>query len=176
MQKIYPTPEERAEVVIKKLEHIIKSGKDKIAKETSPSNIQALKGISYKKWQDAARIEIANAIVNAILDEIKINKAFIAFLMTLGSCLTTLGFLGAILVWGSPPKLLVAVVGIVIGIVLIVLGVLWFASKNVGDIIADRRKAKIARLNNLNEQVKKMESYLLTKQKSLKNDIDYIKR
>lgn len=174
MRKFYPTPEERAELVIKKLEQIIKDNKEKMAQKalTPVEILNTPQGMSYKKWQDAAKVEMALAIRNAVLDEVKNNQMFQAFLMTTGICLTTLGFLGAAIAWGSIPKVLVATASSIIGIVLLVIGATWLLSGSIGEIIANRRQAKIARLNNLNEQVKKMENYLTDKKNHLKNEME----
>ncbi|MGD9639056.1 MAG: hypothetical protein AB7U85_08365 [Alphaproteobacteria bacterium] len=174
MKSFYPTPEERAELVVKKLEMVIRKGRDETAKKVvmPDQSVHMMQGISYKKWQEAAKVEIAYAIRNAVLDEVKSSRMIQAFLMIAGSCCATLGFLGIGVVWGNMPKILIAVAAIATGAFLLFLGLTWFVSGSIGKIISDQRKAKIARINNLNEQIKKMESYLLSRKDYLKNNID----
>lgn len=171
MRKFYPTPEERAEIVIKKMEQFIRTGRERIAKQAD-NKVNVMQGISYKKWQDAAKTEIALAIRNAVLDEVKDNKFSQNILMTVGACFVTLGFLGAGIAWGSIGKVLAAALSVIVGIILLAIGVTWLLSGSIGEIISDKRKARIARINNLEKQIKKMESFLLNKKTTLKEEID----
>lgn len=174
MNERYPTPEERADVVIMNLEKVIRESRES-------HNVGRLvhgarpKGMSFKKWQDAAREEIASAIRNSERVDSHNANLFNRFLMVCGACLASLGSMGIYVAWGKADKALVGAAGIVLGIVFIAMGSEWLVRRTIEDIMAERRARKLARIKDLDKQVKRLEAYLEDKRDFLKDELDKLR-
>ncbi len=165
MPRLDPTPEQRADMVIKKLEKVIKD-----SKESSAANKG---GMSYRKWQNEARKEIISAILNAERCQSYKSNFFNRFLMLVGATTASLGFLGAIVAYGQTGRSLVAAVCVALGIIFIVMGFEWLTINNVKLYFSQRRDRKLARINDLDRQIKVLEQYLEDRLDDVKKESGY---
>jgi len=157
-----PTPEQRADLVIKKLEKVIKE-----SKEASSANKG---GMSYRKWQNEAKKEIISAILNAERCQAAKSNFFNRFLMLVGATTASLGFLGAIVAYGQTGRSLVAGVCILLGIIFITMGFEWLTLNQIKLYFSQRRNRRMARINDLDKQIKVLEQYMEDRRDELKKE------
>ena len=169
LAKPNPTPEERAELIIRRLEQIIHEEK---AKRVSVIKSKQT-GMSYRKWQDTARMEITAAIHNAeriaTIDAWVINR----LLMIGGSCLVSIGFLGAVFAMDRIDREIAAAVAAVFGVVFLSIGCEWPIRRAAKTYKAKKRAEAISRIINIDKQIKMMERHLQDKKDALKQEINY---
>lgn len=141
----HPTPEQRADFVLRRLEQFIRDGRT------------IAEGMSFKQWQDMARIEIANAIIDAENDH---QDDFIVsrrLLFTVASALVTIGFWGALLAFERAHYLIVATICGVAGLWLFAVIGEWRVRKYVKGRRAKKRARVLRRVENLTGRIRKME-------------------
>lgn len=161
-----PTPEERAEMAVRRLERFIREGGSKVS-DTGRS------GMSFKKWQDMAKVEIAAAVREAEIAEAAESKVFNLFLVVSGSCLVSLGFLGAVVAFGQMDKTFAAYTAGALGGVFLATSIVLMIRgyfKRVGAMI---RASRISRIEQLDLQIKKMERMLEEKKGILRREIEF---
>ncbi len=107
-----PTPEERAEYVIQRLAQFIRDGR---------SN----DGMPFKQWQDMARAEIANAVVDATHKIQKDDVVTKRLLFTMASALVTIGFWGTAFAFNKVEYLFTAVICTLAGLILFSVALGW---------------------------------------------------
>src|SRR3990167_4438821 len=94
----HPTPEQRAEFVLKRLEQFIRDGRT------------ISEGMNFKQWQDMARSEIAGAIVEAeqtYQDDYIVTRRL---LFTIASATVTIGFWGTVMAFQKASFLVGAII------------------------------------------------------------------
>lgn len=79
-----PTPEQRADFLVRRLENLIREGKNDSG------------GMSFSTWQVMARAEIANAIVDAASKRRHEERAVNRLIVTASSTFITIGFWGMV--------------------------------------------------------------------------------
>ena len=152
----HPTPEERANFVIIRLEQFIRKGRS------------FDEGMSFKKWQTMAGNEIAMAIAEAE-DICGKNESIIRHLIfVLASAIVTIGFWAAAASLDNVDHFLAGIICMIAGAVLLfVIGVWRFQTWN------NRRKTTVRiqnmkRIGYLNKRIKQLEIDLSKEEKSLK--------
>jgi len=157
-----PSPDERAQYVIMRLEQFIREGRT------------FAEGMSFKIWQAMAKVEIAIAIAEAELGQQKEEAVTKRLLFTFAAALVTVGFWGTAV---SLHKVGYLVGGIVCGVSgLALMGVAgewrfrkWNKSRN-----AVKRRKSLARIESINRRIKRLESDLEKEEKRLKDKIKKI--
>ena len=150
-----PSPDERAEYVILRLEQFIRDGRT------------FDEGMSFKIWQAMAKTEIAIAIAEAELGQQKEETVTKRLLFTFAAALVTVGFWGTAV---SLHKVGYLVGGIICGLAgLVLMGVAgeWRFRKWRLNRQASKRRRALARVEDLNRRIKRLESDLEKEEKRL---------
>jgi len=154
-----PTPEQRAEFVVRRLEQFIRE------------NRSASEGMSFQKWQEMARTEIANSIVDAENeyqdDDVVSNRLVIS----IAACFVTIGFWGTLLAFDKAHYLLVAIICAVAGIWLFAVAGEWRFRRFFRARKALKRARSLRRVESLSRRIKRMESELEDEAKELEKSI-----
>ncbi|SBW12587.1 conserved hypothetical protein [uncultured Alphaproteobacteria bacterium] len=167
-----PTPEDRAQIVVRILEQAIREGRN----ETSLRTKSGRPGLSFRQWQDIAAVEIANAIRDAEAEVTKRKGVGNRIAMTLGACLVTLGFFGAAVAWGRVDRTLAAVASLAAGAGLLMtameipLRLSWRKAR------AKRRARKFENIRSLDKQIRALERFLEDKKETLEEQIEPLRR
>lgn len=167
-----PTPEDRAQIVVRILEQAIREGRN----ETSLRTKSGRPGLSFRQWQDIAAVEIANAIRDAESEVSKRKGVGNRIAMTLGACLVTLGFFGAAVAWGRVDRTLAAVASLAAGVGLLLaameipLRLSWRKAR------AKRRARKFENIRSLDKQIRALERFLEDKKETLEEQIEPLRR
>ena len=143
-----PTPEERAEYVILRLEQFIRDG----------SKIN--EGMSFKKWQAMAKTEIAIAVAEAENSQKhdEINSRRVLFISA--AAMVTIGFWGTAVSFHNVGNLAAGIICTVAGLVLLGFGGGWRARKWNNRRQGKERRRSLARIENLNKRIKRLETAL----------------
>ena len=154
-----PTPEERAEFVMQRLEQFIRDGRT------------VSEGMNLKKWQDMARVEIANAIeesqTTAQDDEVVTKR----LLFTFGAAFTTIGFWGGLWAYDQLHYVGAAFLCGAAGLIMIGVAMEWRFRKYWKKRQVGVRQKSLRRCQDLTRRIKKMEHELEKEEKRLKKDL-----
>jgi hypothetical protein len=142
-----PSPQERADYIVRKLEQFIRAGKSE-------------GGLSFKTWQALARAELANAFAD--LEQRRARQradlTMRRILVVAASSLVTIGFWGAVLAvdhrYGQVPALLLFVAGLVLAAMAMELGI----RHALGRLERRRRRAAFGRIENFDRQLQQLEA------------------
>ena len=139
-----PSPEERAEFVVKRLEEFIREKK-------TPE------GMSFKHWQALGKAEIASAIAAAVKEQTGGDASLKRVLFTGAAGLVTVGFWGMAVSLGRADYLLAGAVCFIAGIVF--LGFLgeWSLSRWRDTRRARERMETLVRVGDLDRRLKALE-------------------
>ncbi len=154
-----PSPDERAEYVILRLEQFIREGRT------------FDEGMSFKIWQAMAKVEIAIAIAESELGQQKEESITRRLLFTFAAALVTVGFWGTAV---SMHKVGYLVGGIVCGLAgLALMGVAgeWRFRKWKKTRQANKRRKSLARIEGINRRIKRLENDLEKEEKRLEKKI-----
>lgn len=162
------TPEQRADMVVRKLEQAIRDNRQTLP---SPNGKKGASGMSLSKWQDVARVEITSAIRNAQREKTSESWMVNRLLMGTGAAVTALGFLGTVFSSGGGHRQLAAYVAVGVGLIFLMLGCEWPITKNRAKKKAEKRAKQLAKLNDLDKQIKRMEAHLENKKNIMKNEM-----
>ena len=150
-----PTPEERAQCVLMRLEQFIREGRA----------IDA--GMSFKKWQAMARTEIAIAITEAEnsqdQDEINIRR----ILFVAAAAMITIGFWGTAVSFNHVEHLAAGIICASSGAVLLLVIGQWRFQKWNNCRSAKERAKRLKHIENLNRRIKRLEMELVKEEESL---------
>lgn len=152
----HPTPEQRAEFVLRRLEQFIRDGRT------------IAEGMSFKQWQDMARSEIANAIIEAeqnCQDDYIVTRRL---LFTVASATVTIGFWGTVMAFQKAGFLVVAIIFGITGIWLFAVIGEWPLRKYFRGRAANNRARTLYRVEGLTKRIRKMEIELKGEEKRLK--------
>jgi len=155
-----PSPEERAEFVIMRLEQFIREGRT------------FAEGMSFKVWQAMAKVEIAIAIAEAELGQQQDDVVTKRLLFTFGAALVTVGFWGTAVSLHKVGYLAGAIVTGLAGFVLIGVAGEWRFRKWRKRRQAKKRRLALARIEGLNRRIKRLESDLEKEEKRLKGMVN----
>lgn len=167
-----PTPEDRAQIVVRILEQAIREGRN----ETSLRTKSGRPGLSFRQWQDIAAVEIANTIRDAEAEVVKRKGVGNRIAMTLGACLVTLGFFGAAVAWGRVDRTLAAVASLAAGAGLLLTAMEIPIRLSWRKARAKRRARKFENIRSLEKQIRALERFLEDKKEALEEQIEPIRR
>ncbi len=150
-----PTPEERAEYVMMRLEQFIREGRT------------ISEGMPFKKWQAMAKTEIAIAVAQSESEARKDDPVTRRLLFMTAACLTTIGFWGAVVSIHKIAYFTTAVVCGVAGLGLLYAAGEWRFRKWWRKRNQRQRTERLANIENLNKRIKKLEQELKKQEKIL---------
>lgn len=151
-----PTPEERAAFIMQRLEQFIREGRT------------LSEGMNLQKWQDMAKIEIANAIVEAQVDNQDDDQVTKRLLFTFGASFTTIGFWGGLWAYDQAHYIAVAFLCGAAGLVMIGVALEWRVRKFWKRRQVGVRQKALRRCQDLTRRIKQMEFELEKEEKRLK--------
>jgi len=154
-----PSPEQRADFVVKRLEQFIREGRT------------LAEGMNLKQWQDMARFEIANALIaaeNVHRDKDVISKRL---LFTIAASLVTIGFWGTLFAFDKVHYLVVAIIFALTGIILLAIVGEWRLMKYFRRHQARQRQQSLYRVEDLTRRIKRMEKELKAESKALQSKL-----
>ncbi len=154
-----PSPEQRADFVVKRLEQFIREGRT------------LAEGMNLKQWQDMARFEIANAVKAA--ENVHRDKGQVSrrLLFTVAASLVTIGFWGTLFAFDKVHYLVVAIIFTLTGIVLLAIVGEWQLMKYFRRHQARQRQETIYRVEDLTRRIKRMEKELKAETKALQSKL-----
>ncbi len=156
-----PTPQQRADYLVRKLENLIRQGKSE-------------RGMSFKTWQAMARSELSNAFADFERQLVKSRQdALGKRLILVGvSMLLTIGFWGCVLTVDRRYGDLVAQIFTGAGILLaVILGEMAFRRMAARYKIVSREKS-FERIEDFDKQLKRLEAEIWLKLKKAKEQAD----
>ena len=151
----HPTPEERAQCVIMRLEQFIREGRT------------IDEGMSLKKWQAMALTEIAVAIAEAekCQDHEEINSRRVLFVAAVA--MVTIGFWGTAVSFHHVGHLVAGIICAGAGaVLLLVIGHWRFRKWNNRRNVKERAK-RLKRVENLNKRIKRLEMELVKEEEAI---------
>jgi hypothetical protein len=156
-----PTPVERADVIVKRLEKFIREGRSQRG------------GISFKHWQELAVHEVNNAILDAERHWRK-DQRFVTRGLTMGAaCLITIGFWGTLLAADVAPDRQTAAIILIIagGALMAVLGT-WGVRRLDRYYQMGRRRDHFARVFLFDRQLAQLDRDLEKRLKEIEETLD----
>ena len=156
-----PTPMERADVIVKRLEKFIREGRSERG------------GISFKRWQELAVHEVNNAILDAERHWRK-DQRFVTRGLTIGAaCLITIGFWGTLLAADVAPDRQTAAIILIIagGALMAVLGT-WGVRRLDRYYQVGRRRDHFARVFLFDRQLAQLDRDLEKRLKEIEETLD----
>jgi len=159
-----PSPEEHADFIMQRLEQFIREGRT------------ISEGMNLQKWQDMAKTEIANAIVQSqisVEDDDVITKRL---LFTFGASFTTIGFWGGLWAYDKLHYIAAAMICGMAGLIMISIAMEWRFRKFWKRRQLVNRQKSLRRCQDLTRRIKKMEVELEKEEKKLKKDIKTVKK
>ena len=154
-----PSPDERAEYVIMRLEQFIREGRT------------FDEGMSFKIWQAMAKVEIAIAIAEAELGQQKEESITRRLLFTFAGALVTVGFWGTAVSMHKVGYLVGGIICFVAGLVLLGVAGEWRFRKWKKNRQANKRRKSLARIEGINRRIKRLENDLEKEEKRLKKKV-----
>lgn len=151
-----PTPDERAAFIMQRLEQFIREGRT------------LSEGMSFRKWQEMATIEIANAIVETQVDAQDDEVVTKRLLFTFGASFVTIGFWGGLWAYDQVHYIAVAFLCGAAGMIMIGVALEWRFRKYWKRRQVDVRKKSLRRCQDLTRRIKTMEFELDKEEKRLK--------
>lgn len=154
-----PTPEQQADYLVRKLEHTIRDNR-------------AEKGMSFRTWQTIAREEIVNALHAAEKRRAQHDRAIGRVLLVGSASLVSIGFWGAVMAVDSAYGGIAAIVALVAGAALFFVGAEWGLRRMGSDWSRRQRIQRLARIEDLDRRIKRMENALRKKHDRLKERME----
>lgn len=155
----HPTPEQRADFVVKRLEQFIREGRT------------IAEGMSLKQWQDMARYEITSAVMAAENAQNEGEEVSKRLLFTVAASLTTIGFWGVLFGYDKVHYVVVATIFGITGIVLLGIVGEWRLMKYFRRHQSRQREKTIHRVEDLTRRIKRMEKELKEEHRSLQSKL-----
>lgn len=140
-----PTPEERAEFIMQRLEQFIREGRT------------LSEGMNFKQWQEMAKGEIANAIAESQIDNQDDEVVTKRLLFTFGASFTTIGFWGGLWAYDQAHYVAVAFLCGAAGMVMIGVAMEWRFRKYWKRRQVGKRQKSLRRCQDLTRRIKTME-------------------
>lgn len=154
-----PTPEERAQFVILRLEQFIRDGRT------------FDEGMSFKIWQQMAKIEIANALAEAENSHQKDDVITKRLMFISASAMVTVGFWGTAVSMHRIGYLAGGIICLVAGLFMMGVACEWRIRKWRKRTRAEKRAKSLARVEDLNRRIKRLENDLEKYEKVLKKEV-----
>ena len=156
-----PTPTERADLIVKRLENFIREGR------TSQH------GVAFKKWQEFAIDEVTNAIRDAE-KHWRRDHRFLTSALTIGAvALLTIGIWGSALAADmAPDRQTAALILMIAGGTMLILISVWSIRRLDNFYKVSRRQSHIIRVSNFDRQLAKLEHELRNRLAELQQDLE----
>ena len=151
-----PSPDERAEDVVLRLEKFIREGR---------TNNE---GMSFKTWRAMAKANIAHAISEAELVKQNEEIVFKRLLLTLAGALVTIGFWGTAFSLQNVSFLIAAITCGLAGLVLLAIAGEWRLRKWNKNRNAKNRTKTLISIDSINRRIKRLEVELKKEEAILK--------
>jgi len=149
-----PTPHQRAEYIVRKLEQFIRDGKNE-------------RGMSFKTWQSLARAELINAFAEQ--DKRLLRKSGDLFtkriVLTAAAALVTIGFWGVVMSVDTHFGGLAALIIFGSGIILAAIGFELGVRRIILAMREESRKRGLDRIANYDDLIKQLEDEMWRKLK-----------
>ena len=160
---INPSPEERADYVVRQLEHYIRE-----AKKTSVG------GMSFPDWQAMAREEISDAIREAE-DNVTADERFLTrLLIVVASTLVTIGFWGAAVNTSATYELAGSIIIGLSGLALIFIVIEWGGRKVRRIMRARSRYKRWHKIIEYDTRIKRMQRDMEKRLKKVEEELEEI--
>ena len=150
-----PSPDERAEYVILRLEQFIREGRT------------FDEGMSFKIWQAMAKVEIAIAIAESELGQQKEESITRRLLFTFAAALVTVGFWGTAVSLHKVGYLAGGIISGLAGLALLGVAGEWRFRNWNKTRQANKRRKSLARIEGINRRIKRLENDLEKEKKRL---------
>jgi uncharacterized protein YlxW (UPF0749 family) len=154
-----PSPDERAEYVILRLEQFIREGRT------------FDEGMSFKIWQAMAKVEIAIAIAESELGQQKEESITRRLLFTFAAALVTVGFWGTAVSLHKVGYLAGGIISGLAGLALLGVAGEWRFRNWKKTRQANKRRKSLARIEGINRRIKRLENDLEKEEKRLEKKI-----
>jgi len=151
----HPTPDERAEYVIMRLEQFIRDGRT------------IDEGMSFKKWQAMAKTEIAIAVAEAENSQEHDEIASRRVLFVAAAAMVTIGFWGTAVSFHNVGNMVAGIVCTIAGLIMLGTAVGWRARKWNNRRNSRERRKRLSRIENLNRRIKRLETALEKEEEAL---------
>lgn len=152
-----PTPEERAEYVILRLEQFIREGRT------------IDEGMSFRQWQAMAKSEIAIAIAEAEMSQQKDELQSKRVLFVSAAALVTIGFWGTAVSLHKTAYLVGGLVCMGAGLIMLAVAVDWRVRTWRERRQARKRREILARIESLTKRLRRLET-------ALENEVEAIEK
>jgi len=149
-----PTPQERAEYLIRRLEQFIRDGR-------------TVRGVSFRDWQAMAKAEFVNAFaeVEQRKREIQRDTNMRRLLLVAASTLVTIGFWGGVMALDHSRTWLAALIMLASGTVLLFVAGDFGIRRLWARGAAAQRRERFARIESFDRQLRQMEAEIRQKLK-----------
>ena len=154
-----PTPEDRAQFVILRLEQFIRD------------NRTLDKGMSFKVWQSMAKAEIASALADAENSQQKGNAITKRLLFTTAAALVTIGFWGTAVSLNRFDYIAGGIICLIAGVFLFGVVCEWQFRKLNKRSSAEMRTKNLRRVEELNKRIKRLEQDLEKQEEALEKEL-----
>ncbi len=151
-----PTPDERAAFVLKRLERFIREGR------------KLDEGMSLRQWEEMAKAEIANALIDAENCRLQDNVVTHRLVISIAAALVTIGFWGTLVAFDKAGYLLTAAISSIAGFWLFAVAVEWRVRKHWKKRQAGKRLRALGRVEDLTRRIRRLERELEEEEKELK--------
>jgi len=151
-----PTPDERAEFVLQRLEQFIRDGR------------RLGEGMSLRQWEEMAKMEISNALLDAENVRQEDNVVTHRFVVSIAAALVTIGFWGTLVSFDKASYLVTAIIISIAGFWLFAIAVEWRVRKYWKKHQARKRMRALGRVEELTKRIRKLERELEDEEKDLK--------
>ena len=156
-----PTPQERGQVIVKRLEQFIREGRTESG------------GIAFKQWQEQAIHEVTNAIRDAEKHWRQDHRFLDRGLLVGASALVTVGVWGTLLATQSAPdRQTAALVLVVAGFVLFGVIAAWGIKRLDRLYQGGRRRDRLQRVVNFDRQLAQLDRDLEKRLKDLESTLE----
>lgn len=160
MKRLHPTPEEHAALLVRKLEDAIRAGKS------------GARGMSFKAWQEVARVEIANAIRDVQARQERDEQLIRRLILGVVAAVSTVGFWGGVVAFDRSMTKMALGIGLVVGALALLFATEWWLRGSIRRGRAKSRNAGLQRIATLERQIKQMERIKEKKLEALKKDVE----
>lgn len=154
-------PEEKAEVVVTKLERFIRDHRT------------LSRGVSFRKWQDLAKNEIADLLKEQQSEQAREHRYVEKTLMVVGTGLATIGVWGTALALAMAPDRVLAGVLSLLGGLITLWGVGALGLRTpFKQFQAEGARQALGRIRTINKEVRELEHQLKKRKKALEKELD----
>jgi hypothetical protein len=142
-----PSPQERADYLVRKLEQFIREGKTE-------------HGMSFKTWQGMSRAELVNSFadIEARQDRRRADVTIRRMLIVAAAAIVTIGFWGTVMAVDRRYGWVAAVLLVVSGLILAGLALELGLRQALNRLSTRRRKAGFGRIADFDRQLKQLET------------------